>query len=185
MDTINLSSLIKEAVARFSRNRIGSQPRVFVTVSPDFPDVPWWDGSVKEFARLFLYESLLTSDPDAALEVAVHKAMDLNGLNAFVGVHPSYWVQFRVCGRGLRVMENLIDELFAEVGYRCEEWVGVEDSDTRLGIFGAPENPEGKLVFCLELSRDILKCDLLIPVFETFHVPAVVLEKARQSALRT
>jgi hypothetical protein len=185
MENISLPSVINESLARFSRNRIGSQPRVFVTVSPDFPEVPWWDGSVKEFARLFLYESLLTSDPDAALEVAVRKTIDLKGLNAFVRVHPSYWVQFRLCGRGLRIMENLVDELFTEVGYRCEEWVGVEDSTTRLGIFGAAENPDGKLVFCLELSRDILKCDLLIPVFETFHPPAAVPGKAKQSALRT
>jgi hypothetical protein len=166
MENINLPSVINQSLAKFSRNRIGSCPRVFVTVSPDVPEVPWWDGSVKEFARLFLYESLLTSDPDAALEVAVRRTIDLNGLNAFVGVHPSYWVQLRVCGRGLRIMENLVDELFAEVGYRCEEWVGVEDSNTRLGIFGAAENPEAKLVFCLELRRDILKCDLLIPVCE-------------------
>jgi hypothetical protein len=111
--------------------------------------------------------------------------MELNDLNAFVGIHPSHWVQLRVSGRDLKIMENLIDELFAEVGYRCEEWVGVEDSNTRLGIFGAAENPDGKLVFCLELSRDILKCDLLIPVFETFQLPAAVPGKAKQSALGT
>lgn len=64
MQNIRLPSVINESLAKFSRNRTGSQPRVFVTVAPDFPEVPWWDGSVKEFARLFLYECLLTSDPD-------------------------------------------------------------------------------------------------------------------------
>jgi hypothetical protein len=42
MENISLPSVINESLARFSRNRIGSQPRVFVTVSPDFPEVPWW-----------------------------------------------------------------------------------------------------------------------------------------------
>lgn len=139
---------------------------MFVTISPDFPHLSWWDGAVKEFVRLFLYESLLTSDPDAAIEVVLRKKIDLKDLNAFVGVHPSYWVQVRVSGRGLKIMENLVDELFTEVGYHSKEWIGVQDSNTRLGIFGVADKPELKLVFCLELSRDILKCDLLIPVCE-------------------
>lgn len=185
MENINLPSVINESLAKFSRNRTGNQPRVFVTISPDTPDVRWRNRSVKEFVRLFFYESLTTGDPDAVIEVALRRKMELNDLNAFVGIHPSHWVQLRVSGRGLKIMENLIDELFAEVGYRCEEWVGVEDSNTRLGIFGAAENPDGKLVFCLELSRDILKCDLLIPVFETFQLPAAVPGKAKQSALGT
>ena len=59
-------------------------------------------------------------------------------------------------------MEHLIDELFAEVGYRCEEWLGAQNS--RLGIFGNQKTPELKMIFGLELSRSILKCDLLLPV---------------------
>jgi hypothetical protein len=49
--------------------------------------------------------------------------------------------------------------LFAEVDYCSEEWVGVQDSAARLGIFGNKNKPELKMVFCLELSRNILKCD--------------------------
>ena len=65
---------------------------------------------------------------------------------------------------GSKIMEDLIEELFAEVGYRCEEWVGVQNSQARLGIFGNNHRPELKMVFCVELSRNILKCDLLLPV---------------------
>lgn len=185
MQNINLPSVITECLAKFRRNRTGNQPRVFVTIAPDTPDVRWRNQSIKEFVRLFLYESLTEGDPDAVIEVALRRKIELNDLNAFVGVHPSHWVQLRVSGRGLKIMESIIDELFAEVGYRCEEWVGVEDSSTRLGIFGEVDNAELKMVFCLELSRQILKCDLLIPVCEGFPLSRPITQEAKQSTLRT
>jgi hypothetical protein len=92
---------------------------------------------LKEFVRTFLYEVLLTNDPDAAIEVVLRRKIELKDLNAFVGVRPSCWVQLRVAGRGLKVRELLVEELFAEVGYCCEEWVEVEDSTARLGIRGS------------------------------------------------
>jgi hypothetical protein len=71
-----------------------------------------------------------------------------------------------VAGRGLRILEPAVEELFADLGYRCEEWLGIEDSSARLGIFGPVEAASPKMVFCLEVSRGFLKADLLLPVFE-------------------
>ena len=82
-------------------------------------------------------------------------------------------------------MEHLIEELFAEVGYRCEEWVGVEDSAARLGIFGSNTRPQLKTVFCLEFSRNILKCDLLLPISETGPLTCLVVDDENQTAPRT
>ena len=133
---------------------------------------------------MFLYEALQTNDPDATIEVVLRKKRELKGLNAFVGVQPSFWVQLRVSGRGLKVMEHAIQELFDDVDYRCEEWVGVEASGARLGIFGASDKPELKMVCCLETSRSILKCDLLLPVFETLPLSGPG-DEARHATPRT
>ena len=184
MANINLPSVINESLAKFRRNRTGKQPRVFVTISSDARDVRWRNQSVKEFVRLLLYESLTTGDPDAVIEVALRRKIELEDLNAFVGVHPSHWVQLRVSGRGLKITESVVDELFVGVGYRCEEWVGVEDSNTRLGIFGATDKSELKFVFCLDFRRDILKCDLLIPVCEVLPLRSLPPDP-RQAPLET
>lgn len=133
-------------------------------IAPALSPIPWHDQSLKEFVRMFLYEILLRNDPGAIVEIALRRKTDLKDLNAFVGIRPSCWLQLRVAGRGLKVMEHLIDELFAEVGYRCEEWVGAQDARARLGIFGNKNEPELKMIVGLELSRNILKCDLLLPV---------------------
>jgi hypothetical protein len=185
MERVNLGSVIEQAISRFSQNRIGDKPPLFVMISPALPPIPWHDQSLKEFVRMFLYEVLLTNDPGAIIEVTLRRKMELKDLNGFVGIRPSYWMQLRVAGRGLKIMEPLIEELFAGVGYYSEEWVGVQDSAARLGIFGNKNALQLKMVFCLELSRTILKCDVLLPVFENVPLTYLAIEEAKHTVQRT
>ena len=185
MEHINLGLVIEQAISKFVQKRIGDKPPVFVMISPSLAPVPWHDRSLKEFVRMFLYEVLLTNDPGAIIEVTLRRKTELKDLNAFVGIRPSYWMQLRVAGRGLKIMEPLIEELFAEVGYYSEEWVGVQDSAARLGIFGNKNKLQLKMVFCLELSRNILKCDVLMPVFADVPLTYLAIEAAKQTAQRT
>ena len=172
MEQIDLGWVIEEAIFKFSQNRIGDKPRVFVTRSPDLAQVPWKNHALKDFIRAFLYESLLTSNPDAAIDISLGRRLALDDLSAFLGIEePSYWLQLQVSGRGLRIVEPIIEELFDEVGYRREEWVGVEGSSARLGVFGAIDKPKHRIVFCLESSRHVFKYDLLLPIIDSFATP--------------
>jgi hypothetical protein len=88
----------------------------------------------------------------------------LADLSAFVGIKPRYWIQLRVQGRGLRLAEGFIDDIFSEVGLRAEEWLGIAGSNSRMAIFGTIDAPKLKMVFCLESVRQKQKCDLLLPI---------------------
>lgn len=178
MRKVDLATIIQGAISRFGQNRIGAKPPIFVTLAPALTHVPWQNQTAEEFVRRFLYETLLTSDPDSAIEVSLRRRSLLNDLNAFVGIKPSYWVQIRVAGRGIRVAENLIEELFSELGFRSEEWVGVPGSDTRMGIFATIDAPKLKMVFCLESVRHLQRCDLLLPVFDDHPIVARVTGKS-------
>ena len=171
MERTDLGTVMQEAIAKFNTNRIGDKPRVFVTLSPDLTRVPWKNDTLK-FVRTFLYETLLTSDPEAAIEVCLRRRFALDDLSAFLGFYPTYWLQLRVSGRGLRILEPMIEELFAAVGYRREEWVGVEATSARLGVFGAIDAPTQRMIFCLESSRHLLRCDLLLPVIDGAGTPS-------------
>ena len=96
MEQVNLGSVIEKSIARFSRNRIGDKPPVFVALTPALTQVPWKDRTLREFLQFFLYESFLTSHPDAAIEISLRRRMLLKDLTAFVGIQPSYWVQVRI-----------------------------------------------------------------------------------------
>ena len=175
MERIDLGTVMQEAIAKFNKNRIGDKPRVFVTLSPDLTQVPWKNHALKEFVRTFLYESLLTSNPEASIVASLRRRLALDDLKTFLGIEePSYWLQLQVSGRGLRIVEPMIEDLFDEVGYRREEWVGVEGSSARLGVFGAIDTPTHKIVFGLESSRHVLKCDLLLPVIDSSANPSFV-----------
>jgi hypothetical protein len=185
MEHVNLGSVIEQAIAKFSQNRIGDKPPVFVMISPESASIPWHNRSLKEFVRMFLYEVLLTNDPEATLEITLRRKVDLKDLSAFIGVRPACWVQLRVSGRGVKVMEHLIEELFTEVDYRCEEWVGVADSAASLGIFCNENRPALKMVFCIESNRSIRKCDLLLPIFDLVPMPCLTADETKQATPQT
>ena len=171
MKKVDFASVIQETISRCSQNRSGAKPPVFVTLAPVLSRVPWRDQTAEEFIRRFLYETLLTSDADAAVEVSLRHRALLDDLNAFVGIKPSYWIQLRVAGRGIRVAEHVIDDLFSEVGLRAEEWLGIAGTGTRLGIFGTIDAPKIKMVFCIDAMRHKQKCDLLLPVADDDPAP--------------
>lgn len=166
MERIDLTKTIKEATATFCQNRIGDKPPISVTVPAIMTDIPWPDRKLQELVKLFLYETLLTNDPEAEVTVSLRRRSQLKDLSEFVGVQPTYWLHLRISGRGVRLSEFFIDEFFSDIGYTCAEWVGVAESETRLGIFMAVGKPEIKIVFCLDDNRLKRKFDLLLPVRE-------------------
>jgi hypothetical protein len=173
MENVNLELIIQQTITRFKQNRSGAKPLVFVTVSPSISHIPWNDGSLKEFVRLLVYESLHSGDPDKAIEVLLTRRAEIKDMNDFVGLHPSYWVQLRISGRGLKYDERILDDMFRGLGYRCEEWAGADNSNVRLGIFGTQFNPAAKMILCLNSVRGTLKCDLLLPVSEYAPLPGL------------
>jgi len=165
MELIELGALIEEVVQKFSRNRIGAKPAVFVKIPPDLPYLLSGDGALEKLIRVYLYESLLMGNPDTPIHVMVHRRASLKDLEAFAGICPAYWTQLRIRVHGPYLLHNLFKEKFNEIGYGCEEWVGVENSNVQLAIFSSPW-PEAKVVFCADITKDVTKCDLLIPVLE-------------------
>jgi hypothetical protein len=166
MERIDLAKTIKEATATFCQNRIGDKPPISVTVPAISPEIPWPDRKLQELVKLFIYETLLTNDPDAQLTVLLRKRPQLKDLSAFIGVQASYWLHLRISGRGVRLSVSFFDEFFNDIGYKCAEWVGVAEAETRLGIFAAAGRPDIKIVFCLHDGRFMRKFDLLLPVRE-------------------
>jgi hypothetical protein len=174
MERLDFARVIQETISRCNRNRIGEKPLVFVTLAPVVTSVPWHNQTAAEFVRRFLYETLLTCDAGTAVEVSLRRRTALVDLSAFVDVAPTYWLQLRVQGRGIRVAESLINDLFSEVGLRAEEWLGGDSSSNRLAIFGTVDAPRLKMIFCLESLRHKQRCDLLLPIADDDPAPELL-----------
>jgi hypothetical protein len=185
MEQVDLGAIIQDVISRFGKHRTGAKPHIFVTFSPALTNIPWQNRTLEEFTRHFLYEALLTVAASDAVEISLRRRSLLKDLNAFIGLQPSYWIQVRLSGRSLRVGENLIEDLFSEIGFRSEEWVGVNGSETRLGIFGTIDAPDLKMVFCLDSQRHRVKCDLLLPVVDRREAPVRKVSPQSTVASRT
>jgi hypothetical protein len=173
MENVNLETIIQQTITRFEQNRSGDKPLVFVSVSPGIAQVPWNDGSLKEFVRLLVYECLHGSAPDQAIEVLLTRRVEIGDLNEFFGVRPIYWVQLRLSGRGLKYDERMLEDMLRGLGYRCKEWVEPDASEIRLGAFGTKFNSAAKIILCLNCVRGTFKCDLLLPISEYAPLPSL------------
>jgi len=164
MEKLDIGAVIQDAISRFSQNRSGDKPPVFVSLAPAMTQVPWKNRSAENFVRRFIYETLLTSDPDAPIEVSLRRRSCLNDLNAFIGVKPSYWIQLRVTGRGIRVGEyadaavagflvgalgHLVGEALAQQFHR----LGLVAAGLGEGLFDIHHGQAGLGPQCLHLTR--------------------------------
>src|SRR5947208_17053993 len=107
MEQIELRSVIEEAIGQFSRNRIGDKPHMFLMIPSTLRVVPWRDRTLKELVRVFLYETLLTSHPDATLPISLRPRAELKALDPFVRVAPRSCLQSTFDGRGSKMDEHL------------------------------------------------------------------------------
>lgn len=169
MEQIDMGELVEGVILKFSQNRMGTRPTVFVVIPPNLPLILWQDGSLERLLKVLLYDALLTNNPEKPIRVLVHERTRLKDLEGFVGVSPLCWIQLRIEGNGPGILDNLMEERFKELDYRCEEWVGVEGSNAQLAIFSPTGKNEPKMVFCFDVSKAIQRCDFLIPVPERMN----------------
>jgi hypothetical protein len=64
------------------------------------------------------------------------------------------------------MIESMVEEIFNDLRYRCEEWIGLEGSDAQLAIFSPAQRGQPKMVFCLDAGKAMRRCDFLIPISE-------------------
>jgi hypothetical protein len=179
MERIDLRKVIRETVATFNHIRTGEKPPLYLGLTQDAQDICWPYPNLSGLVRMFLYETLLTNSPNVRIEVLLSRRAQLRDLAKFVGIYPACWLHLRICGRGLGHVESFIDDLFNEAGYICEEWVGVENSANRLGIFAARRDLDVKIIFCLESRRFKRTFSLLLPEFTTQALPCALSDGAQ------
>jgi len=173
MEQIDLGELVEGVILKFSQNRTGAKPTIFAKIPPDLPPILWQDEGLEKFIKHFLYHALLVNNPEMPIQVWVHERSKLTDLEGFVGVSPLCWIQLRIEGYGPGMIESVVEEVFGDLGYRCEEWIGLEGSHAQLGIFSPVEKGEPKMVLCIDAIRSMWKCDFLIPVSEKLLLPSL------------
>ncbi len=163
MREIDLTMLMWEIVLK--RNRIK------LSLPPALSRFLWHDGSIEEVIERFIHHASSINHPARPLRIAVRQRAKLQDLEKFFGIYPTHWIQLRIEGQGSAGYEEGARKILEDLGYRCEEWVGVEDSGQQLAAFCLEMQREPKLVFWADNHKCSHKCDLLIPVTQRISLP--------------
>jgi hypothetical protein len=162
MREMDLASVMQSIVLRRNRILDGIGSSMQLTLPLNLSKFLWHDRSLEKLIEKFIHHVSLISQPARPVRVALRQKARMLDLEKFFGIYPSYWIQLRIEGQGPAVFEAVARPIFEDLGYRCEEWVGVEDSGQHLAAFCLETEHDLKLVFWAD--NPSRRCDLLIPV---------------------
>jgi hypothetical protein len=163
MKRMDLGALMRRIVHRINRIRVGIGASVHLSIPGNLPEFSWHDCSLEKLMERLIHYAALISDPARPLRIAIHQKKQLLDLEKFFGISATPWIQVRIelepaeFDAGAR-------QILEDHGYRCEEWIGVEDSIQRLGAFSFGTDKKHPLVLWAENYGRRSKCDLLIPI---------------------
>jgi len=110
---------------------------------------------------------LAISHPANYVRIAISDIKRKVDLEEFLSFSPRCWLRLSFESQAATGLESGAKEILGDLGYSCSEWVGVEESESQLGIyrFGAKDSPE--LVLFLQNHGARRNCDLLFPITES------------------
>jgi hypothetical protein len=88
-------------------------------------------------------------------------------MEEFFAISPVHWLQLSAKGFIENGFENSVRGVLIALGYRCSEWIGVEDSEARLGAFHYGDSEDLALILYVQDQGFRRQCDFLIPVTES------------------
>ena len=163
MRELDLTALLRKTVLRLNKMHAGTGPSVQLSLALNLSKFFWHDCSLEKLIDRLVHYASVISPPARPVRIAVRQKAKMQDLEKFFDIHPSHWVQIKI-DLAAAGFEEGVRKTFEDHGYRCEEWVGVEDSRQQMGVFSLEAEQKLKLLFWAENHTFRHKCDLLIPV---------------------
>jgi hypothetical protein len=125
MTEIDLREVVEQVRTKFHEKGLGATPKVFMTVAPNLRNWASANDNIEELIKASLYVCFLTNDLRRSIRI-IKMRSKLKDLEAFIGVCLPFNGYSCMSKAGSSIVESVIQEKFGQLGYRCEEWVGVE-----------------------------------------------------------
>jgi len=112
--------------------------------------------------------------------IAIHGRAKMADLEEFFAISPLNWIQFSIVSQGSIGFEEGARQILRDLGYRCDEWIGAEDSQVQLGAYCLVTAPEARLILCVQNRKGRNKCEILIPITQP---ASQAIDETRQLAI--
>jgi hypothetical protein len=167
MDSI---SSIEEIILKFNRNFKNHETPVYLTLSPALSAFSWYQNRLEMLLERFLERVIAVTRPQGGIRVALCRKKQMSDVESFFSISPAFWCHLSVDGLAEAGFENAAIEVLKDLGFHCGEWVGVEDSDSKLGAFHLEDSNAPALILFVKDVRLRRHCDFLIPVAESISL---------------
>jgi len=161
---MNPAVIIKEVVVKTSRKRSRFKRSLQLTIPTILSDFQWPEANFEKLIERFIGYVSDISHPGRRVQIAVSEMKKKTDLEEFFSISPAYWLHLSVRGQSETGFECGAKKILEDLGYRCSEWIGVEDSDSQLGAFHLQTQDRPALVLFVQNRGARRNCDLLIPI---------------------
>jgi hypothetical protein len=163
---MNLDDRLRSIVLRLNKKRKNFGPLIQLSISPLPSGLSWHGNKLEALAEQFLICTLAFSSPARCIRVAVRLKRHMVDLEEFFSVSPDHWLHLSAKGALETGFEDSVREVLNNLGFRCSEWIGVEDSEAKLGAFHYEAFKDLALILYVQDQGSRWQCDFLIPVSE-------------------
>jgi hypothetical protein len=162
---MNPATIVKGIILKL--NDRDPRSSIYLSIPTDLSEFRWDDHNFENMIEKFLDHVLRNSHPDSYVRVAVHKMKQKTDLEEFFSIRPEYWLRLRVESQAKTGFESGAQKILEGLGYKCSEWIGVEDSESQLGAFHFGTEDRTALILFAQNQGSRRICDFLIPVSDS------------------
>jgi hypothetical protein len=163
---MNPETIIRSAIFRLDSRPSRSKSSLQVSIPLVLSEFQWNDRNFESLIEKFLEHVLEISIPAGVVRVAVHEMKRKTDLEEFTSVHPEYWLHLSVESQAETGYEGGAKQILQDLGYQCAEWIGLEESESKLGVFRFGTQDMPALILFIQNRRALRNCDFLIPVVD-------------------
>jgi hypothetical protein len=164
---MNLDDNIRRIVFRLNKKQKNIGPLIHLSISPLPSGLSWHGGKMGALIEQFLIRMLPFSSPARCIQVAVHMKKRMADLEEFFAVFPDHWLHLSAKGALETGFEASVREVLKDLGFICSEWIGVEDSEAKLGAFNYGASKDLALIAYVQDQGSRRQCDFLVPITES------------------
>jgi hypothetical protein len=158
--------IIRDVVTKLNDRQNESQSYIHLSIPPILSEFRWRDSHFKDLIKRFFTAALKSSQPKRAIRIAVREMKGKTDLEEFFSISPSRWFRMSMECCANADFTAIAQKILKDLGYRCSEWVGIENSESQLGDFHYGDEDRPAIILFIQNRGTRRNCDFLIPVMD-------------------
>jgi hypothetical protein len=158
--------IIRSVISELNSQQCKSGSSLHLSIPSGFSESRWHDRNLKNEIGRFLAYALESSQSKRAIRIAVHEMKSEADLMQLLSISPCCRFRLSVESQANTDFAAMAKKILKDLGYRCSEWAGMEESESQPGDFRLGTKDSPALILFVRTHGTRRNCDFLIPATE-------------------